>query len=183
MGARQQQTLQMPEFNKTLAQSIISDAIEKQKETAQSLQSRGQDWIRTAEQSQSDLNRIVGRSAAQALQNYERQFMTGIPAIQAEFEAKQKKGPELIGSESYQKLGESLRGSAKEYTAGMRGASEEATTRLYQALATPLAAFDTVANKPSFNKLYDPVFMSLATKPPTVQSDVDSMKGLYTYNV
>jgi hypothetical protein len=181
MGAPKQ--AQSPSFNEGLARGIISDAISKQAETENKLISRGQSWMEKGEQAQSDLNKIFGRSGAEALARYEQTFAKGIPNIQSEFEAKQQRIPQIIQSSSYADLTNALRGSAREYTAGMRGATEDASSRLYQALAAPSVAFDAVASTPTFNKLYDPRFMSLATKPPTVQSDVDSMKSLYTYNV
>ena len=183
MGAPKSATINMPNFNEGLAQRIISDAIQKQSETENKLLSRGDYYKGLGEQAQSDLDKIFGRSGAEALGRYEQAFATGIPNIQSEFEAKQKRIPQIIKSSSYADLADSLKGSAQEYTAGMRGATGEASSRLYQALTAPSVAFDAVAQTPTFNKLYDPRFMSLATKPPTVQSDVDSMKSLYTYNV
>lgn len=185
MGASRSQEVNVryPEFNAALAQSIIADAIKKQQDVTTQLQQQSQSYKQMSQQAQSELESTFGRTGAQALQDYEKEFLTGIPAIKTEYEAKQKKGPELLSSDSYSQLTESLRGSGKEYTTAMRGATDEASTRLYQALAAPIAGFEAVANKPAFNKLYDPRFMSLAQKPPTVQSDVDSFKSLYTYNV
>lgn len=186
MGAPKSQTLsvQTPNFNEGLAQRIISDAIQKQSETESKLLSRGDYYKGLGEQAQSDLDKIFGRSGAEALSRYEQAFTTGIPNIQSEFEAKQKRIPQIIKSSSYADLTDSLRGSAEEYTAGMRGATGDASARLYQALMAPSVAFDAVAQTPTFNKLRDTTFMSLASNPPTVQSDVGKfMKEFTTYNV
>lgn len=185
MGASRSQNVNVnyPAFNAPLANTILSDAIQRQQEVTNQLRQRGEEYKQMGQQAQSELERTFGRSGSEALQKYEKEFLTGIPAIQKEYEQKQKQGPGLLSSDSYSQLANTLRGTGQEYTTAMRGATNEAATRLYQALAAPVAGFEAVANKPAFNKLYDPVFMSLATKPPTVQSDVDSFKSLYTYNV
>lgn len=185
MGASRSQDVNVnyPAFNAGLAQNIIKDAIEKQRETTTALQQRGELYKQMGQQAQYELERTFGRSGAEALQNYEQAFVTGIPAIQAEFEKKQKQDPEILSSKSFSDLTNVLRSAGKEYTTAMRGATDEAASRLYQALTAPIAGFESVANKPTFNKLYDPTYMNLASKPPTVQSDVESFKPLYTYNV
>jgi hypothetical protein len=186
MGAPKSQTLnvQTPNFNEGLAQRIIQDAIQKQSETEGKLLSRGDYYKGLEKEAQFQLGSLFGRSGEEARKSYEEAFAAGIPNIKSEFETRQSFfNPRVIKSSSYADLADSLKGSAQEYTAGMRGATEEASSRLYQALMAPSVAFDAVAQTPTFNKLYDPRFMSLATKPPTVQSDVDSMKSLYTYNV
>lgn len=184
MGAPKSPTINMPSFNEGLAQRIISDAIQKQSETEGKLLTRGDYYKGLGEQAQSDLDKIFGRSGAEALSRYEQAFATGIPRVQEEFEAKQKRAPQIIKSSSYADLADSLKGSAQEYTAGMRGATGDASSRLYQALVAPSVAFDAVAQTPTFNKLRDTTFMSLASNPPTVQSDVGKfMKEFTTYNV
>ena len=184
MGAPKSTTISMPSFDKSFADRLIGDAIQLQSETEGKLLSRGDYYKGLGEQAQSDLGKIFGRSGEEARKSYEEAFAAGIPNIRSEFEAKQNFfNPRIIKSSSYADLAESLKGSAQEYTSGMRGATEDASARLYQALMAPSVSFDAVAQTPTFNKLYDPRFMSLATKPPTVQSDVDSMMGLLKVNV
>lgn len=63
------------------------------------------------------------------------------------------------------------------------GTSERGATRLYGTLAAPVASFQGVQGDSAFSNMVNSTFMKLATKPPTVQSDVGSMAGLYRYNV
>lgn len=180
MGAKKQQAGGLSEEK---ANEIINRALESQEESRKRLEARTGTYETKRETSQSELDKLFGRSGAQAMQNWEQYFAQGIPALTSIYEAKQKREPGILGSQSYGQLTESLRGSAQEFTGGMNQASNLAASRLYQALAAPAAGFEAIANNPAFNKLQDPTFMELAKKPPTVQSDVNSFKQLYTYNV
>jgi hypothetical protein len=183
MGARPQQ----PDYA-GMARSAVNDALEKQKELAKDILARAETYETKRETSQAELDKMFGRTGTQARTEYEKRFATEIPSLRGEFEAKQKYfspgvlDTETVGS-SFNRLANVLRGSAGEYTSGMDLASTKAQSRLYETLAAPIAGFEAIANRPSFNKLYDPTYMELAKKPPTVTSDVDSFRQLYTYNV
>jgi len=181
MGAKQQSAGGLSESK---ANEIIGRAVASQEESLRRLGERTGTYETKREVSQSDLDKLFGRSGAQALQNWEQYWAEGIPALTSIYEAKQKQfSPNILGSPSYNQLTGSLRGAAQEFTGGIGQAADLSSSRLYQALASPAAGFEAIANRPAFNKLQDPTFMELAKKPPTVQSDVNSFKSLYTYNV
>jgi len=182
MGARQQ-----PDYA-GMARSAVNDALNKQQELAKDILARAETYEAKRETSQAELDKLFGRTGTQARTEYETRFASGIPSLTSEYEAKQKGfKPGLLDLQtpgsSFNLLADVLRGSAKEYTTGMDQASTRAQSRLYQTLAAPVAGFEAIANRPTFNKLYDPTYMELAKKPPTVSSDVDSFRSLYTYNV
>jgi len=182
MGARQQ-----PDYA-AMARSAVNDALDKQKELAKDVLARAETYEAKRETSQAELDKIFGRTGTEARTEYEKRFAVGVPALKGEYEAKQKYfRPGVLDIQtpgsSINLLADVLRGSAGEYTAGMDKASTKAQSRLYEALAAPVIGFEAIASKPAFNKLYDPTYMELAKKPPTVTSDVDSFRQLYTYNV
>lgn len=178
MGARQQ-----PDYA-GMAQNAINQALDKQRELAKEIQQRAETYEGKRETAQTELSGLFGRTGPEALKAYEEKFATEIPALTTQYEAKQKAfKPGILDSSSFDLLANVLRGSAGEYGQAMNRASTQASSRLYEALAAPVAGFEAIANRPSFNKLYDPTYMELAKKPPTVTSDVDSFKQLYTYNV
>jgi hypothetical protein len=181
MGARQQQA--SGGFDQQMAQDIIDQAIQNQTKARIKLRDWGRDYIDRTETAQSELDTLFGRSGAQAVQSWEKGFSEGIPGLQATYELKQQKAPGILNSSSFDLLKGTLGESASQFTGGMDTASGKTSAQLYQALAAPAAGFEAIANRPAFNKLYDPTYMELAKNPPTVRSDVDSMKSLYTYNV
>jgi hypothetical protein len=77
----------------------------------------------------------------------------------------------------------SLQGMGSAGVSSLGGTSERGATRLYGTLAAPVASFQGVQGDSAFSNMVNSTFMKLATKPPTVQSDVGSMAGLYLYNV
>jgi hypothetical protein len=77
----------------------------------------------------------------------------------------------------------SLQGMGSAGVSSLGGTSERGATRLYGTLAAPVASFQGVQGDSAFSNMVNSTFMKLATKPPTVQSDVGSMAGLYRYNV
>jgi len=183
MGARPQQ----PDYA-GMAQNAINQALDRQKELAKDIQKRAETYEGKREASQAELSSLFGRSGPEALKAYEAKFGAEIPALKTEYETKQQTfKPSILDlqspTSSFNLLANVLRGSAGEYGRAMDQASTRTSSRLYEALAAPAAGFEAIANRPAFNKLYDPTYMELAKKPPTVTSDVDSFKQLYTYNV
>ena len=183
MGARPQQ----PDYAGA-ARAAVSDALERQKELAKDIEKRAETYEEKRELSQAELSGLFGRTGPEALGLYEERFAKEIPALKTEYETKQKTFvPSVLDfsspSSSFNLLADVLRGSAGEYGRSVGRASEQASARLYEALAAPVVGFEAIANKPAFSKLYDPTYMELAKKPPTVMSDVDSFKQIYTYNV
>lgn len=189
MGARQQQQSSGSfGFDYGKAQDIINAAVQRQQEVQKTLESKGADYITRSEASQRALDELFGRSGSAARAAYETKFETELPKLTEEYRTRQEQfKPTILNLEdptsSFNKLASVLRGSAREFSTGIDEASNRSAARLYQALAAPAAGFEAIANKPAFNKLYDPTYMELAKKPPTVTSDVDSFKSLYTYNV
>jgi hypothetical protein len=188
MGARQAQSSGSFGFDYGRAQDIINAAVQRQQEVQKQLESKGTTYIERSEASQKALDELFGRGGAAARQAYEAKYATELPKLTEEYRTRQEQfKPSILNLQdpesSFNLLANVLRGSAKEFATGMDEASTRSSARLYQALAAPAAGFEAIANKPAFNKLYDPTYMELAKKPPTVTSDVDSFKSLYTYNV
>jgi len=77
----------------------------------------------------------------------------------------------------------SLQGMGSAGVSSLGSTSERGATRLYGTLAAPVAAFQGIRGDSAFSNLVNPAFMQLASKPPTVTSDVGSMANLYKYNV
>ncbi len=170
-------------FDFEQAQDIINQAIENQKKSTKALRQWGRSYVGRTESSQKELDTLFGRSGEKARESWEQKFSEQIPEIRSEYEAKQKAAPNILDSGSYNLLQGALGEIGSQFTGNMSGASGRSASQLYQALTAPAAGFEAIANRPAFNKLYDPTYMELAKNPPTVRSDVDSMRSLYTYNV
>lgn len=189
MSARpQQQSSGSFGFDYGKAQDIINAAVQRQQEVRQQLEGKGASYIERSEASQQALDRLFGRSGAEALKKYETKYETELPKLTEEYRKRQEEfKPSILNlkdpESSFNLLADVLRGSAQEFATGIDQAGTRSASRLYQALAAPVAGFEAIANRPTFNKLYDPTYMELAKKPPTVTSDVESFKPLYTYNV
>ena len=89
--------------------------------------------------------------------------------------------PNLIGSQSEQNLRNSLRQSAQDYAQGISNVAGEVSGRLYKTLDEPTKQFEQLASSPATNLFLDPIAMRMAKNPLTQRSNVESMKGLYTY--
>ena len=170
------------------ARAAVDNALERQQELAKEIQQRAETYEGKREASQAELSSLFGRTGPEALKLYEEKFGKEIPALKTEYGTKQQTfKPSILDlespSSSFNLLANVLRGSASEYGRATDQTSARASSRLYEALAAPIVGFEAIANRPTFNKLYDPTYMELAKRPPTVTSDVDSLKPLYTYNV
>jgi hypothetical protein len=166
------------------AREAVDRALGEQKELTKDIRERADTYAAKTEASQSDLEKIFGLTGKEAVNTYTTNFYNTISNLTKEYKPQlQNFQPNLIDSPSYSKLTESLLDSAGAYGKGVRDVSEEGAARLYKTLAAPVVGFNAVSTNPAFNLQYDPRAMGLASKPPTVRSDVDSMKNLYTYNV
>lgn len=190
MGAQPQPSApSTPPFDFAKAQDIVNEAYRQQQIVTKKLEEKAAPYVEAREASQAELGKLLtGRTGPEATGLYEQRFEEKVPALTKEYATKQKEfQPGLLDTSkpdsSINLLANVLRGSAQEYGGAMNRASSQASSRLYEALATPILSFEQIANRPSLNKLYDTKYMELAKRPPTVASDVDSMKQLYTYNV
>lgn len=174
-----------PPFDFAEAQKIVDRAYEQQQRATTALEQKSAPYETKRELSQADLGKLLtGRTGPEAVSRYEQRFEQGIPALTREFEEKQRNfQPRLLESPSFASLTNALRGGAQEYGTAMNQASTRASSRLYEALATPMVGFELAAQSPAFSALRNPVFMEYAKRPPTVSTDVDSYKQLMTYNV
>jgi len=191
MGAQPQapSAPSIPPFDFAKAQEIVNEAYKQQEIVTKKLKEKAEPYEAAREVSQAELGKILtGRTGPEATGLYEQRFGEQVPAISKQYATEQKGfKPGLLDLQtpdsSFNLLADVLRGSSREYTGAMNRASSQASSRLYQTLAAPIMGFEQIANKPSINKLYDPTYMQYATRPPTVSSDIESMKPIYTYNV
>lgn len=171
--------------NKT-AQKAAKEAVETAKQDQidliASTQARAEAYEGKTASAQKELETLFGSTGADYAKQATQGFYSTLGNINAKYENELKNyQPNLIGSSSYSNLTDSLRQSAGEFGQGVKKTSGEGAARLYQTLAAPLVGFQATSADPAFNLQYDPRSMGLATKPPTIRSDVDSMKDLYTY--
>jgi len=175
----------IPPFEFTEAEKIISKAYEQQQKARQALEEKTFPYEAKREISQTDLGKLLtGRTGPEATGLYEERYRKDLPKLTETFETKQGTfQPGLLGSSSANLLTSALRETAQQYGQGIEQASGRASSRLYEALATPIAGFELAAQSPSFSALRNPAFMEYAKRPPTVSTDVDSYRQLMTYNV
>lgn len=92
--------------------------------------------------------------------------------------------PNLLNSESSRLASQAYRQMLGEYESNLGNLAAGVTQRLQSvAEEAPERVFSRLSRNPAFNLQRDPEAMRLAGKPPTMRSDVESMKNLYTYNV
>jgi hypothetical protein len=166
------------------AKGAVDTAMEQQKDITADIYARADTYVDKTTKAQKELETLFGATGADYAKQATQGFYSTLGNINAKYENQLKNyQPNLIGSSSYNALTDSLKQSAGEFGQGVKKTSEEGASRLYQTLAAPLVGFQAISTDPAFNLQYDPRSMGLAAKPPTVRSDVDSMKQLYTYNV
>lgn len=166
------------------AKGAVDTAMEQQKELTEDIYARAATYEGKTAEAQKQLETLFGSTGADYAKKATEGFYSTLGNINAKYENQLKNyQPNLISSPSYSALTDSLRESAGEFGQGVKKTSGEGAARLYQTLAAPIIGFQATSTDPAFNLQYDPRSMGLATKPPTVRSDVDSMKPLYTYNV
>lgn len=166
------------------AKDAVNTAMEQQKELTKDIYARADTYEGKTAAAQKELETLFGSTGADYAKQATQGFYSTLGNINAKYENQLKNyQPNLLSSTSYSDLTDSLKESAGEFGQGVKKTSGEGAARLYQTLAAPIIGFQATSTDPAFNLQYDPRSMGLATKPPTVRSDVDSMKPLYTYNV
>lgn len=164
------------------AKKTVDEALKSQETLAKNMRSRGNELRKLGEKSQGELSQLFGRTGGEAINLYESRFDRDIPQIARTYAAALKGfDPALLSSPSAGRFTDFVRGAADEYRQALRGEGELVSQRLYKAIEAPKTAFGSVATDPAFNVLRDTTFMATAQRPPTVRSDVESMKSLYQY--
>ena len=164
------------------AKDAVNTAMEQQKEVTADIYARADTYEGKTAAAQKELETLFGSTGADYAKQATQGFYSTLGNINAKYENQLKNyQPNLLNSTSYSALAKSLQDSSSAYGQGVKETSEEGASRLYQTLTAPLVGFKATSADPAFNLQYDPRSMGLATKPPTIRSDVDSMKDLYTY--
>ena len=166
------------------AQRAVSSAKKSQKQTIRALRRQVKGQRKKLGRVQEKLSTLTGATPQQATQSYSQDFYGTVGNIGQQY-AKQLASfdPSIIASQSAKRFAGVLSASMKDYTNRLNALSQQGSARMYQALAAPITQFRQISEDPAFNNLVNSTFMEYATNPPTVRSDVESMKQLYTYNV
>jgi hypothetical protein len=155
-----------------------------QRKTTKYLRKQNKKLRNQLNEQQEKLGSMAGQTPAEATQNFSQDFYNTISNIGKQYsEQLSNYNPNLLASESAKRFAGALSSSMNDYTTRLNQASQAGSARLYAALSAPISKFQQIANDPAFNNLLDSTYMAYATNPPTVRSDVESMKSLYTYNV
>ena len=166
------------------AQSAVDTARQIQKKTIKTLRRQNQRLRKRIDTQQQNITELAPFTPRQATTELSQDFYRTVGDVGTQY-ARQltQYDPNLLASQSAKRFAGMLSASLADYTTRLNQASQAGSARLYAALAAPISQFQQIAQDPAFNNLLDQTFMSYATNPPTVVSDVESMKPLYTYNV
>lgn len=167
-----------------MANQAVATARGYQKKSIKALRNQNKNLRQRINKQQNVLSTLTGQTPAEATKTFSEDFYKTIGDVGAQY-SQQLSGydPNLLASQSAKRFAGVLSASLQDYTNRLNAASRAGSARLYAALSAPVTQFQRIANDPAFNNLVDSTFMSYASNPPTVTSDVESMKGLYTYNV
>jgi len=167
-----------------LANRAASAGRAAQKKTIKALRSQVKRQRTKLRDVQETLSTVSGRTPQQATEGYSKDFYGTVSNIGQQY-AQQLANydPNIIASQSAKRFAGVLSASMKDYTDRLNAVSQQGSARMYQALAAPITQFRQISEDPAFNNLVNSTFMEYATNPPTVRSDVESMRQLYTYNV
>jgi hypothetical protein len=167
-----------------LANRAASAGRAAQKKTIKALRSQVKRQRTKLRNVQETLSTVSGRTPQQATEGYTKDFYGTVSNIGQQY-AQQLANfdPNIIASQSAKRFAGVLSASMKDYTDRLNAVSQQGSARMYQALAAPITQFRQISEDPAFNNLVNSTFMEYATNPPTVRSDVESMRQLYTYNV
>jgi hypothetical protein len=162
----------------------FNEARAAQKKTTKYLRRQNKQLKKQVNKQQEKLGSMTGPGPAEATQNFAQDFYKTISNIGSQYSQQLANyDPNLLASQSAKRFAGALSSSMNDYTTRLNQASQAGSARLYAALSAPISKFQQIANDPAFNNLLDSTYMAYATNPPTVRSDVESMKSLYTYNV
>lgn len=166
------------------AKSAVEDAMAEQKKLVNELEKRTGKYTDKYRAVTNKLGDITGTSIEDFIPQVTKGFYDTLGSVRSEFQPKLENfQPNLLSSPSYQGLSGELKGMASDYTRAVGNVTQDVSGRLWDTLDAPQMAFTASSRNPAFENLLNPRYMSLAQQPPTVRSDVDSMKNLYTYNV
>lgn len=166
------------------ARQAVEKAKEAQKKSASYLKKENKGLRQKYKSLKQEVSTLTGLAPKEAAQGFNENFYKTIAGIGAAYAGQLAKyDPNVLGSQSARRFAGALKASLNDYTTRLNAVSREGSARMYQALAAPIAQFQRIAQDPAFNNLMDTTYMEYAKNPPTVTSDVESMKNLYTYNV
>jgi hypothetical protein len=166
------------------AERAVATARGIQKKSIKALRRQNANLRQRLNRTQSNLGTLTGQTPKEATQNLAQDFYKSIGNIGSQYSQQLSKyDPNLLGSQSAKRFAGALSASLQDYTTRLNAASQAGSARLYAALSAPITQFQKIAEDPAFNNLVNSTFMAYASNPPTVTSDVESMKSLYTYNV
>jgi hypothetical protein len=167
-----------------LASRAVEAGREAQTKTRKYLKKRNKSLRRQLNRAQEELSTATGATPTEAKQTYEQNFLNTISSVGQQY-AKQlaEYDPNILASKSAQRFAGALSASMHDYTNRLNMMSQQGAAQMYRAMAQPISQFRQISEDPAFNNLTNATFMEFATRPPTVRSDVESMKNLYTYNV
>lgn len=166
------------------AQEAVSSAKKQQKKLVKELEAKTAGYEDKFKVAAETLGSLTGTSMPQYVDEATQRFYETIGATRSEFEPRLSSfQPNLLSSPSTSQLTDYLKGAAQLYTQSTGDVSRGLSQRLWETATAPQQAFTTSAKNPAFENLLNPMYMQLATKPPTIRSDTDSFKNLYTYNV
>jgi hypothetical protein len=162
----------------------VDKALEAQKQQIAEIQAKMPEYEQKFKDATSRLASLTGTSAPEFVTGATQRFYDTLSQVKSEYEPKMENfQPNVINSESTSSLNNYLAGVGQLYTENLGQVGSDMSNRLYSTLSAPQAAFTASALNPAFENLKNKDYMNFATKPPTVRSDVDSMRQLYTYNV
>jgi hydroxymethylpyrimidine pyrophosphatase-like HAD family hydrolase len=167
-----------------LASSAVSAGKEAQKKTRKYLSKKNKSLRRQLNRAQEDLALATGTGPTEAKETYNQNFLNTIAAIGQQYSKQLAQyDPNILASKSAKRFAGELNKSMQDYTNRLNLMGQRGAAQMYQAMAQPISQFRQISEDPAFNNLTNATFMEFATNPPTVRSDVESMKNLYTYNV
>ncbi len=167
-----------------MASRAVSAGQEAQKKTRKYLSGKLKRTRKQLKGAQEQLSTLTGATPQQAKEEYTKDFYNTIAGIGTEYARQVAKfDPNILASASAKRFAGALSSSLQDYTNRLNLVSQQGAAQMYRALAEPISKFRQISEDPAFNNLTNATYMEYATQPPTVRSDVESMKQLYTYNV
>lgn len=167
-----------------MARRAVSAGQEAQRKTRRYLSGRLRGTRRQLRGAQEKLSTLTGATPQQAKEDYSKGFYNTIADVGTSYARQVAKfDPNILASSSAQRFAGALSSSLRDYTTRLNLISQQGMAQMYRALAEPIERFRQISEDPAFNNLTNATYMEYATQPPTVRSDVESMKQLYTYNV
>lgn len=166
------------------AKGAVEDAMRQQRELVDEIEKRTKRYENKYERATEDLGSITGTTIKEYIPQVTQRFYDTLSNVRSEFQPKLEDfQPNLLSSPSYSGLTGQLKGMAADYSQAVGNVAGDVSGRLWDTLDAPEMAFTASSKNPAFENLLNPRYMNLVQQPPTVRSDVDSMKNLYTYNV